>query len=393
MLNDIMCVLMTGGVVGKTTAWKQTRAGRRRDRRRTRRLGIARTKRAVWLDQVAHVRAIAPKKLHPHTEHSAKKRFVPTITPPPVLDLEENYEATIALLKNIRSATRTLNAKFMIELKAVREISPAAALLMVAECDRWREKTQQKWLRAVDAALWVPSVRRRLKEMGFFEVLKTRNVPQDTYVVGEDRYVPFLTGTRNVGQPAKDLRTSIEGLGLTIVDSPALYDGLVEAMTNVTQHAYAAPDGSEAQRWWISASVNTSLNRMTVMVVDHGAGIARTLPRSTKWELIRQLLGPTLLKDDAKLLEAAFSVEGGNRSQTGEDYRGKGLRDNIKGYVEAHESRGHLHVIANHGRYRFQRDSRSGVEKEASSRLEAEFNGTFIEWVIEDYGHQPNNDH
>ncbi len=341
---------------------------------------------------MGHIRLVAPRTLLPVTEHGVKKRYVRTITPPPVLDLEDNYEATIALLKNIRIATKTLNAKFMIDLKALKEVSPAAALLMVAECDRWREKTRHKWLRAVDAANWVPSVRRRLKEMGFFDVLKTRNVPADSYVQGEDRYVPFLTGNRNVGPPAKALRQSIEQLGPAIVDSAALYDGLVEAMTNVTQHAYRAPDGSDTQRWWISASVNVLQNRMTVLVVDHGVGIARTMARDTKWELVRRKLGPILLKDDSKLLEAAFSLDSGNRSQTGEEHRGKGLRENIKGYVATHESRGHLHVIANRGRYRFQRDSRAGTENEVSRQLATEFNGTFIEWVIEDYGHQPKQD-
>ncbi|WP_353100632.1 hypothetical protein [Stenotrophomonas lactitubi] len=378
--------------MAKTATWREQAAMSARERKRVRRLWITRRKRQVWLEQMGHIRLIAPRKLHPLSEHSEKKRFVRTITPPPVLDLETNYEETIALLKSIRFATRTLNAKFMIDLKALQEVSPAAALLMVAECDRWREKTRQKWLRAVDAAHWVPSVRRRLKEMGFFEVLRTRNVPADATAPGEDRYVPFLTGSRNVGPPAAALRKSIEELGPALVDGSALYDGLVEAMTNVKQHAYRAPDGSDTQRWWISASVNTTQNRMTVLVVDHGVGIARTIARDKKWELLRRILGPLVVKDDAKLLSAAFSLDSVNRSQTGEEHRGKGLRENIKGYVSTHESRGHLHVIANHGRYRFQRDSRTKVESEVSTKLETEFNGTFIEWVIEDYGHQPNQD-
>jgi len=306
------------------------------------------------------------------------------------LDLEDNYEATIQLLSDIRYAAKTWDAKFMIDLKVVREISPAAAILLVAECDRWRERTRAKWLRAVDAADWEPSVRRRLKEMGFFEVLRTKNVPPDTYVPGEDHYVPFLTGDRDAGPHAKDLRKRIEELGPSIVDSTALYDGLVEAMTNVTQHAYKVPTGcrNEVKRWWISASVNTSQNRMTVLVVDHGAGIVRTLPRSGRWETIRQRIGPNFLKDHAKLLEAAFSPDSGNRSQTGESYRGKGLRENIKGYVQAHESKGSLHVIANRGRYRYTRDSAIGMDIERGTMLRKSFDGTFIEWVIEDYGRQ-----
>jgi hypothetical protein len=356
-----------------------------------RRRWLRNEKRLAYIRAEERLRGIAPRRIHPLTIGAKKQKLVRTISPPSVLDLEGNYSATIQFFKNIRFATNALNGKFLVDLKVVDEISPAAALLMVAEFDRWREKTPLKWLRAVDAGDWTPSVRRRLKEMGFFEVLGTRNLPEDEYVPGEDRYVPFLTGSRSVGQPARDLRERIEAIGQDIVDSSALYDGLVEAMTNVKQHAYQGKQGltEEPQRWWISASVNMSHNKMTVMVVDHGAGIARTLPRSSKWEKIRMALPLKLLKDDAKILEAAFAMEAGNRSQTREEFRGKGLRENIKGYVESHNSRGQLHVIANHARYRFVRDSSTMNEEEGSVRLPVPFGGTFIEWIIEDYGQQP----
>ncbi|WP_146049838.1 hypothetical protein [Xanthomonas campestris] len=372
----------------KTAEWKRQAAARAKGRRTLRRRLIRWQQRSLWLEEMERIHRVAPRRPLPSSHDDKPKKAVRTITPPPVLDLEENYSATIQLLKDIRLATRVLDAKFMVDLTPLRQISPAAAILMVAECDRWREKTKSKWLRSVAAHDWDPSVRRRLKEMGFFDVLGMPGVPEDPYVDGEDRYLPFLTGSRNVGAPAQELRAGIEGLGLTIVDSSALYDGLVEAMTNVSQHAYKNQGLAEGEprRWWISASVNTSLNKMTVMVLDHGAGIARTLPRSSKWERLRQNVDVSLLKDDAKILEAAFSPEGGNRSQTGEEFRGKGLRENVKGYIEAHNSRGHLHVIANRGRYRFSRDSATEMDTERTAGLELAFNGTFIEWVIEDYG-------
>ncbi|MDV3468994.1 hypothetical protein RZA67_09660 [Stenotrophomonas sp. C3(2023)] len=303
------------------------------------------------------------------------------------MDLDENYHATISLLKDIRFATQQLRGDIMVDLKVVKDISPAAALLLVAECDRWRERTKAQWLRAFDVSYWTPSVRRRLKEMGFFEVLNSRNIPEDPVLAGEDRYVSFLTGRRNPGAPAAELRKGIEALGPTVADREALYEGLVEAMTNVTQHAYRTRRGdSGPERWWISASVNPERRTMTVMVVDHGVGIAKTLPRSGRWEAVRQAIPLGMVKDDAHIVRAAFAKDDVNRSQTGEEHRGKGLRENIKGYVESHNSHGKLRVITNRANYQYSR--LNDTEDETSTSVPIPFEGTFIEWVIEDYGQE-----
>ncbi|MFR0656732.1 hypothetical protein SB719_19475, partial [Pantoea sp. SIMBA_079] len=100
------------------------------------------------------------------------------------------------------------------------------------------------------------------------------------------------------------LRAKIDDLGPKIADHHLLYDGLVEAMTNTHQHAYRQKNKrrqkkhSTLQRWWISASVNTSSNQMTVMALDHGHGIARTLPRNQHWWHYQTLLG-RFVNDDA----------------------------------------------------------------------------------------------
>ncbi|MBH1510729.1 hypothetical protein I5U09_02355 [Stenotrophomonas maltophilia] len=348
---------------------------------------------ASRLHRQARLKAVAPVK--PHLTRLGKTIRRHELTPPEVLDLEENYSATIRFLQNLRFAT-SRRGNFHIEMKGVRDISPAAALLLVAECDRWRESTLSKWLRAESVSEWEPSVRRRLKEMGFFTVLNTRSPPDDPFVPGEDRYVPFLTGARNPGGPAVRLQEEIEALGPVVADPDALYEGLVEAMTNVAQHAYSSRNGGEfgPKRWWISASVNASRHSMTVMVVDHGVGIAKTLPRSKVWERIRQAMPleklKEILKDDAEILLAAFTKGGEYKSQTGESHRGKGLRENIKGYVESHNSRGQLRVLTNRAGYLYSRNN--DVELEKSFAVPVPFDGTFIEWVIEDYGQERNED-
>lgn len=370
----------------KTAAWKQQRLSAQRERRRLGQLRRRRDRTGGRLAGWRQLAEVAPAQPH-HDPKVAARRSIRVITPPPHLDLDENYEVTIKLLKDVRFATQKLRGDVMVEMKAVQDISPAAALLLVAECDRWRERTKAQWLRAHDVNGWVASVRRRLKEMGFFEVLNSRNIPDDEFTPGEDRYVPFLTGKRTPGPPAAELRHRIEALGPTVADRESLFEGLVEAMTNVAQHAYSGPSHSSGpERWWISASVNAARNTMTVMVVDHGVGIARTLPRSAGWETIRQYIPFDGVKDDAELVRAAFAKGGVNKSQTGEDHRGKGLRENIKGYVESHDSRGQLRVITNRAMYTYSRHN--NIESETSVSVPIPFDGTFIEWVIEDYGQE-----
>ncbi|MCU1129227.1 hypothetical protein JAK70_01065 [Stenotrophomonas maltophilia] len=372
----------------KSATWKRQRVAAQREKRRLNRLLVRVERAKLALEKLSQVRAMAPMK--PHFNRLGRKITRRVLTPPPVMDLDDNYLATVEFFKAARLITST-KGNHLIDLAAVKDISPAAALLLVAECDRWRERTEQKWLRAFDINNWTPSVRRRLKEMGFFEVLHTRRVPDDEVVPGEDSYVPFQTGHRNPGEPARKLRSWIEELGPTVADRESLYEGLVEAMTNVSQHAY--PDDRERgqKRWWISASVNAARRTMTVMVVDHGVGIARTLPRSKGWEAIRQAVPLASLKDDAHIVRAAFAKDGENKSQTGDVYRGKGLRENIKGYVDSHNSGGQLRVITNRASYLYSRDNEIEVEK--SSAVPSPFDGTFIEWVIKDYGQEEHEDH
>lgn len=327
--------------------------------------------------------AIAPLQSHP-----AASRPVRIIAPPRVMDLEENYEATVQLLKDIRIASMRLAGQFMVDLSLVQSISPAASLLLVAECDRWRLSSKVKRLLAIDVTRWLPSVRRRLKEMGFFEVLKAKCHIVDPPQPGEESFAPFRSGNRSPGGPARLLRKSIEELGSPIADRNALYDGLVEAMNNVNKHAYGGGN-SNWHLWWISASVNKAENRMTVMVVDHGAGIAKTLPRSPGWAWFSEHLG-ALIGDQPSRLKAAFSIDAKNMSQTGQLNRGKGLREDIKGYVSTHHSRGSLHVVTNGARYRYERNDAG--EAEDASRLPIEFHGTFIEWVIEGFSHEEHDD-
>lgn len=361
----------------KTRRWKQLTLSRRRSKKHLRRL---RTK-SQWNSaqgknlQQAHL--LAPKRYVKDLD-----RVVNALECPKRINLSDNYEETIGFLEKVRTVAKRLHGRLHVDFTVVEEISPAGALLLVAEFDKWRRILPDRRLKPVSLSRWNPNVRRKLKEMGFFEMLGTRCDVLDEVPADADQYVPFLAGDASEGAQAKVLRKSIEALGPKLADRGALYDGLVEAMTNVKQHAYRRDD--RIKLWWTSASVNIRRNKLTVMFLDHGASIPGTLPRSEIWEVVRgfmKKINADPFKDDAKLIQAALAVE---KSRTGLEHRGNGLRQDIKGYIDSHAARGTLRIFSRRGKIVYMKEI-DGTEKTEVHSLTTPIRGTFLEWTVEEY--------
>lgn len=330
-------------------------------------------------------RALGVKVAVPLKEQPAWRRPVRTFECPPVMNLSSHYSETMGLILGLRDwSSKVSRTPVHIDFKSIRLISPAAALLLAAELDRWNQLRPSRKLRAVDVALWDPEVRQLLREMGFFSLLGIDEKRLDCEFpepkVTDPRFLPFYAGEDSGGSEAEKLRDRIEHFAGRLKDRYALYDGLVEAMTNVSHHAY--PGKSGLRRWWISASVDAGNNKLTVLCLDHGVGIPRTLPRTNR-ETVRKLFANlgSAVKDDARMIEAAVNLR---RSSTGRRNRGYGLQRDIRRYVQSHDSTGSLRIISNRGSYRFDKN-RNGQEASMLKNLSASVGGTFIEWVIEDY--------
>jgi hypothetical protein len=360
---------------------KQIRFWRRRNRKilkRRRKLAERRGNRGIKLAR-AFARA-------PLAEHPKYPRRVHTLACPPQLNLGEDYKSTIQFLTDVRDVAMTFGGKFHVDLRPLKKVTAAAALMLVAEFDRWKELTLHHRLRAVDPEDWEPSVRKQLGEMGFFDLLSADCDIDDRAIEIDERFLRFKSGRGSEGHQARELRLAIEALGPRLRDGNTLYDGLVEAMTNVRQHAYQ--EGTRIPRWWMSASVNVKSGRLVVTFLDHGLGIPKTLPRGDLWEDVRGWFtkaGATLTRipfnDDAQLIQAAMSVE---RTRTDEEHRGHGLKRDIQGYIESHNAYGRLRIISGYGRYEYEK--RPGLESSVSIKaLPLDLQGTFIEWKIEDY--------
>lgn len=301
------------------------------------------------------------------------------------MNLSSDYDETVQLILTVREMARAgLRIPSMIDFKPIKRITPAAALLLAAELDRWNQLNKSKKLKAVDVHLWDPGVRTLLKQMGFFKLLGVSeaglrcNIPEPTS--SDVRFLQFYAGEGAGGQAAEQLREMIEQLVGKLAARYALYDGLVEGMTNVQHHAY--PSGHDMRRWWISASIDPGSGKLTVLCLDHGLGIPKTLPR-TNGEALRSYVAAVgdILKDDAKMIQAAVELR---RTSTKRRNRGYGLTRDIRRVVASHGFGGRLRIFSNKGMYAYSKGA-NGVETVDLRALSRPVGGTFIEWVIDNY--------
>lgn len=188
----------------------------------------------------------------------------------PHMDLEENVIATLEKIHEIHkwATKRKKPSSIYINFKPIVNISPAAALLIAAELDVYNRLHPKHKLRAVDVHEWNSHVRRLLYEMGLFSLLKIEehalswDPESDDGTALQTRFFGFQRGTGSNGAVVTSFRGRIETFAGRVRRRMPLYDGLVEAMTNVGHHAYAS--NAKIKNWWISASVDKSNKTLVV---------------------------------------------------------------------------------------------------------------------------------
>jgi anti-sigma regulatory factor (Ser/Thr protein kinase) len=293
---------------------------------------------------------------------------------PARLDLEENFDSTISHFRHIRDAARGRYKIRYLNFDGIRYISPAAALVLASEVDRWRQRMIGKRMRAW-VENWDVPVKRLLCEMGLFELLGLPR-PIGPEPEPDVTFLRFECGSaelRNKGLLAQKLRKQIDALVGQKIQQQQCYRAISEAMINVGQHAYPDLEMSLAQkRWWQSASFDRRTRRLTVMFYDHGIGIPRTLTADRFDERFRERLFGW---PDALKIKAA-TVYG--RSSTGRRERGKGLMDG-QAFAKAYPH-GHFAIYSGRGLYRVA--NHGNDVKRTQRNHEHSINGTLFEWVV-----------
>ncbi|WP_446830175.1 ATP-binding protein [Candidatus Foliamicus sp.] len=263
-----------------------------------------------------------------------------------------------------------------VDFREIRALSPAAALVLAAELDRWSNILYRSRLRVVDVHEWDPNVCSLLNEMGFFDLLEVvgHGLP-DASNKGDTQYVKFRSGRKVDGKAIDRLRSKdLEPIAGELPNPVRLYNAVTEAMTNVVQHAYQHQN-RRAASWWLSASHDA--DGVTIMIYDQGSGIPETLPRNYGERLKERILGKSLLRDHAKMIKEAHEL---SRTRTDQPHRGHGLERDVRGYFK-YIGEGYYRVTSQKGEYLVERSS-DGIERETLTHHPHPLRGTLIEWRV-----------
>ncbi len=298
-----------------------------------------------------------------------------TITCPQDFSLGSNFNGVSRVLSEIRTQSqKRRNYRIYIDIKNINNLSPAAALVLAAELDRWNKQPGEPNLKSVDVGEWDPHVRDLLKDMGFFELLQVSGM-QSTNTERNVRYIKFKTGKKTDGRVVYLLRKKdLEPVVGEIPSKHYLYGAITEAMTNVAHHAYKENQVfRDLQNWWLSASYDSTKREVTIMIYDQGIGIPKTLRRNfyEKFKLF-------LPGDHAGLIQVAHDL---SRSSSEETHRGHGLQRDVRGYLDRLNCSGHYRVVSLRGEYLYKKKSDgSKIHKKISHHRP--LNGTLIEWKL-----------
>ncbi len=223
---------------------------------------------------------------------------------------------------------------------------------------------------------------RFLDDLGFFRFLKIRSPEYGRDTLSQARFIAMRSGCRDRGKEIHYV-TEVLGTGAVQLNKESrevLYEGLLEAMNNVTAHAYPLKDRSASLpvlqgQWWAAGYWDSQRKEVGVLIYDQGVGIPATLTNSHHSALlpgIRRRLG--LGNSDPDCIRAAMEI---GKSSSRKDYRGRGMAS-LRHAVDRVDD-GHLLILSGAGAYLHTAD-----EQEKTFALRTTLGGTFIEWRIRD---------
>ena len=253
---------------------------------------------------------------------------------------------------------------------------------------------------AIDVDKWKEGVSRVLDQLGVLSLLEI-NRPVALLRDDETQTVilPMRSGDRTVGEEIEKLNFELATVLVEAFGNPGhaedaraawrqrlvrVYLILLEAMDNVTEHAYRhSPEGimSSVRRWWLTAAVDRQNQQLTVAIYDQGTSIPATLPNWHNFDMIERLwkrLGvqnydPDDSSRDGLALKAALKIA---VSSTDEEHRGKGLPI-MADFLDQCRS-GRLKIVSRHGVV-----TKTKGRKAQSARMPVPLTGTLVEWEVQ----------
>ncbi|MCY3672766.1 MAG: hypothetical protein OXH14_17030, partial [Alphaproteobacteria bacterium] len=118
------------------------------------------------------------------------------LTIPRTLSFEDNRDETCKFFSDLRYAASDKRIRLRIDFTKLREIGPAAALVLAAELETWR-LVNNKRIRVVDIRHWNVGIRLLLHDLGLFSLVKVSNPPNITSV--DNPHLQFIQFRSHVG--------------------------------------------------------------------------------------------------------------------------------------------------------------------------------------------------
>jgi len=223
--------------------------------------------------------AAAKRAQKKNIDQIRKKLYCPNI-----LSFEINPVETREFFFSLRKLIDQ-NNNLLVELSTLRDIDLGAALVLVAEFDRWQRKSCTL-LSPKTIEDWDPNIVKKLSSLGFFKILKT--VINKKIIESDDKFlIQFISDTLTIGKAAVLLKKKI----ISIIDNSKnqntraypIYAPLVESMKNAIQHGYPDDISWEGKkffsekRWWMAAELDKENQRIQIAFLDLGITIPGTL--------------------------------------------------------------------------------------------------------------------
>jgi anti-sigma regulatory factor (Ser/Thr protein kinase) len=269
------------------------------------------------------------------------------------------------------------NTPILLYFDKMKQLGPAAALVLVSEIYRCRQL--RKWRGGTTVTGTYPESKEiflLLREMGFYKVLAVDehwSIPDGRPKKGP-YFIPFRTMNTVHPQLAASFCdvVAVGAFKMHELTQGRMVAAVKEAMLNAHEHAYQIRGEYDVmpKRWWLAGYVNPTTCEMMVMILDQGVGIPNTLDPTT-YEKLNALLNLSLQPSDGNMIAAATELF---RTSTGQSGRGRGFQD-MKRFIDTCDD-GELRVLSNGGAYSYLKGARK-IEDFGSS-----IGGTLVQWRV-----------
>jgi hypothetical protein len=324
----------------------------------------------------------APQQSDGYFEVPSIKLKARKLLAPRTFCLDRNYAEFLGYIYAIRwefFKKRLGNVRrkkiWVVDLKDVRQMSLDAALVLVAEYNRFILYSQNANVH-IDDKDWPSDIVAAFEELGFYQLIGARSrsrLQVSANVASDRKWVRFRSEEDSEGKRADELVRDLEGIAGSAPDRFLVYEALVEAINNCKGHAY--PDQPMKlepveRRWWSAGAFDVSDNTLNIVVYDQGVGIPKTLRKRPFIEAILKLCPPE--QTDADVIAGA--VEFG-RSSVEASERGNGLARMFELVKELPKS--YMRIVSGRGKVTFKASGK--INREILSNP---FTGTLICWSL-----------